>query len=111
MELSEATAQDIQLELIRRSKFNEFNGERVYKDLMENRGLWRAVVFTRACDEIELVLRDLPENEWLADMILILVDGDKVARMLRIVKKWDADVVKVIDCKYVNGKIIMAWWD
>ena len=48
--LSEATAQDIQLELIRRWQYNAFDGERVAAKLWEHRDLWEAVMMDRLAD-------------------------------------------------------------
>ena len=45
--LGQATAQDIQLELIRHWQFNAFDGPRVAAKLMEHRGLWDAVMMDR----------------------------------------------------------------
>jgi hypothetical protein len=45
--LRQATVQDIQLELIRRTTFNTFDGERVCEILKRHRNLWRAVLFDR----------------------------------------------------------------
>jgi hypothetical protein len=40
--LSEATVQEIQLELLRRTQFNAFNGEKIYQVLLARRELWQA---------------------------------------------------------------------
>ena len=45
--LRDATVQDIQLELIRRYRFNEFDGQRVHDFLMKHRHLWQAVIMDR----------------------------------------------------------------
>jgi hypothetical protein len=42
--LIDATVQEIQLELIRRTKFNAFDGERVMASLLRHRELWMAVL-------------------------------------------------------------------
>ena len=82
--LREASAQDIQLELLRRSCWNALDGERVYASLMEHRALWLAALLDRPgvanyarpglllmCGMIKL--RDLPDNFWNADTLYILV--------------------------------------
>jgi hypothetical protein len=38
--LRDATVQEIQLELLRRSSFNALNGERVVDSLLRHRDLW-----------------------------------------------------------------------
>jgi hypothetical protein len=45
--LREATVQEIQLELIRRTKFNAFDGERIYTSLIKHRAYWQAVLLDR----------------------------------------------------------------
>jgi hypothetical protein len=45
--LREATVQEIQLELIRRTRFNAFDGERIYASLMKHRAYWQAVLSDR----------------------------------------------------------------
>jgi hypothetical protein len=45
--LREATVQEIQLELIRRTKFNAFDGERIHAGLMKHRAYWQAVLLDR----------------------------------------------------------------
>jgi hypothetical protein len=43
----DATVQGIQFELIRRTKFNAFDGERVEGSLLRHRELWMAVLLDR----------------------------------------------------------------
>lgn len=70
--LSEATCLEIQLELIRRRRFNSFCGERVAKALLEHRDLWDAVMMDRLAisnpgrlPSLGMVkLRDLARNDW-----------------------------------------------
>jgi hypothetical protein len=75
--LSEATVQEIQFELIRRSSFNALDGPRVLESLQRHRELWLSVVFDRIgfCDTESLLpisslikLRDLPRNIWNAEL-------------------------------------------
>jgi hypothetical protein len=42
--LRDATVQDIQLELIGRTRFNGYDGGKVYAALMNHRHLWRAAL-------------------------------------------------------------------
>src|SRR2546423_15020257 len=81
--LREATVQEIQLELIRRTKFNAFDGERVYASLMKHRALWQAVLLDRpGLANYErparllmaglIKLRDIDGKIWNADHLFIL---------------------------------------
>src|SRR5437764_5972271 len=88
--LAEATVQDIQLELIRRTRFNGADGERVIASLMAHRYLWEAVLLDRlgvsrpgrlpAAGLIKL--RDLPDNIWNADTLYILTPDEATARKI-----------------------------
>src|SRR5438270_6653298 len=81
--LRDATVQEIQLELIRRTRFNAFDGEKIYASLMKHRELWLAVLLDRPglpnyAEPRSLLmsglikLRDLEQNIWNADMLYIL---------------------------------------
>lgn len=68
--LRDATVQEIQLELIRRTRPGEFNMERVLADLAAHRDLWEAAMMDTFCFSNPgklprsglIKLRDLPEN-------------------------------------------------
>ena len=78
--LREATVQEIQLELIRRTTFNAFDGERIYASLMKHRAYWQAVLLDRPglanyqkpgrlLMSGLIKLRDLDDNLWNADQL------------------------------------------
>src|SRR5437879_3829495 len=88
--LSGASVQEIQLELIRRSSFNEFDGERVLASLMRHRSLWLAVLMDRPGPTDLIKLRDLPDNHWNVDTLFVLTATQKQARELaRIIEEED----------------------
>jgi hypothetical protein len=91
--LREATVQDIQLELIRRTRFNAFDGERVVASLLRHRSLWTAAMLDRPGESPPygsallltdglIKLRDLPDNLWNADTLYILTPSPETAREL-----------------------------
>jgi len=98
--LTEATVQEIQLELLRSSSYNMMNGEQVVRDLMANRHLWKAVLFDRLpifstdyspFSSLWLVkLRDLPTNIWNVDSLVILSDSIEKLRELERIATDDA---------------------
>ena len=45
--LRDASVQDIQLELLRRTSFNALDGERVCASLLKHRALWTAALLDR----------------------------------------------------------------
>jgi hypothetical protein len=135
LSLRDASVQDIQLELIRRTRFNAMNGERIVASLLRHRDLWLAVLLDRPglpnyAEPPSLLmaglikLRDLPDNLWNADTLFILTRTREQARRLeRIVEEedWGADVVRVyddqqeIDRSLGTGRqeygLVSVWWD
>lgn len=127
--LTEATVQEIQLELIRRHKYNNFYGEEVATDLMAHRAWWEAVLI----DVLVLAgwhgiswgslikLRDLPYNYWHVDTLCILaIDEDSARRLAELGEKWLADSVTVHDeedtDRALGGgpdgrRLVTMWWD
>src|SRR5580658_8239217 len=99
--LREATVQEIQLELIRRTKFNAFDGERIYASLMKHRAYWQAVLLDRPglanyqkprhlLMSGLIKLRDLDDNIWNADKLFILNAKRKQAvQLARIIEEED----------------------
>ena len=51
------TIQDIQLELIKKTSYNNFNGKKIYEDLIANKSLWKAVIVDRINNLIKLILK------------------------------------------------------
>ena len=91
--LRDATVQDIQLELIRRTRFNEFDGERICELLDQYRGHWQAVLLDRPGVPNYnrpgrllmgglIKLRDLADNIWNADTLYVLTHTADQAREL-----------------------------
>lgn len=134
LSLRDASVQDIQLELIRRTSFNSMNGERIVASLLRHRDLWLAVLLDRPglpnYDEpIRILtaglikLRDLPQNLWNADKLFILTRTREQARSLaRIAEEedWIGDEVHVYDNQKEIGQalgtgrqygLVSVWWD
>ena len=132
--LREATVQEIQLELLRRTIFNDFNGERVLASLMRHRQLWLAALLDRPgvpnyAEPTHLLggglikLRDLADNFWNADTLYILTRTHAHARELaRIAEEEDwfgmvyvHDDQKQIDNALGAGRreygLVTVWWD
>ena len=132
--LRDATVQDIQLELLRRTCFNALEGERVAASLLKRRDLWLAALLDRpgvpnyveqphllTCGLIEL--RDLPQNIWNADTLFILTRTRAQARELaRIAEEEDwAGQIELhedqheVDNALGSGRreygLLSIWWD
>jgi hypothetical protein len=134
LSLREASVQDIQLELLRRTDYNALDGEKVYASLMKYRSLWLAVLLDRlGRPNFEkprhllsgglIKLRDLPDNIWNADTLFILTRTKLQARELaQIVEEedWGGDSrlhedQSEIDNTLGTGReefgLLSIWWD
>ena len=127
--------QKLNLELIRLSSFNEFDGERVVKDLENNRELWKGVVMDRAdyCfhDRAEsdmrinlIKLRDIDSNIWNVDTLFIIAEDGREDELELLASTWGAEEVDWIykkDGERMLGHynphdkkdklILRVWWD
>lgn len=119
LRLTEATVQEIQLELIRRHQHNYFDGEEVAEDLMAHREWWEAVLMDSSAGLVKL--RDLGENSWNVDTLYILATNEPNARRLaKLGEKWTADPVTVYDEEETDWelgggikeqRLVTMWWD
>jgi hypothetical protein len=133
--LREATVQEIQLELIRRTRFNAFDGERIYANLMKHRAYWKAVLLDRPgmanyrkrrhLFTMGLIkLRDLDDNIWNTDKLFILTaKREQAVQLARIIEEEDWGGEKPIvhddqeEIEYALGLggeeygLLTTWWD
>ena len=134
LSLRDATVQDIQLELLRRTQFNALDGERVVSSLMQHRELWWAALLDRPgvpnySEPSHLLmsglikLRDLPDNLWNADTLFLLTKTSaQAAQLAKIIEDedWGGEVYlhddrEEIDRALGTGRddygLISVWWD
>jgi hypothetical protein len=130
--LTEASTQEIQLELIRRRRFNLFDGPKIVTSLRRHRALWQAVLMDRLGFVSEgesgqhwglIKLRDLPRNHWNVDDMFILTESIGQARELQRIaeeEQWQADNVTLMEDESARtralgtsspGYIVSFWWD
>lgn len=129
--LGEATAQDIQLELIRRWQFNTFDGPAIAARLFEHRELWESVMMDRLAlsgygnlPAMGLIkLRDLPYNEWNVDTLYLLAPDKETAKKLVELMDFEEsggmvsvyDDPKDVDHALGSGRetraVVAVWWD
>lgn len=129
--LTEASVQEIQLELMRRRRFNEFDGPKIVASLRRHRKLWRAVLMDRLGFVAEkggsdwglIKLRDLHLNTWNVDDLFILTDTLEDAHELERIateEDWKADntqVIQNLDERTRSlgtshpGFLVSFWWD
>ncbi len=129
--LGEASAQEIQLELIRRRKFNAFDGEQVAEALVKHRDLWESAFMDRLGVHREdrelpamsmIKLRDL-EYDWNVDTLYILTHDVASAKRLMEVFAMDEfcgethlienpdEVGSAIGSGPTEQAIVAVWWD
>jgi hypothetical protein len=132
--LRDASVQEIQLELIRRTRFNAFDGAAIYASLLRHRSLWLAVLLDRPgvpnYEEPSFLLmsgliklRDLPANLWNADTLFVLTETRAQARQLARIaedEEWAGEVQvyedqRPIDRSLGSGRreygLLSVWWD
>jgi hypothetical protein len=130
--LREATAQEIQFELLRRTQHNALRGDRVLESLLAHRDLWLSLMLDRLfvwSKEIRLpvlgliTLRDLPYNDWNADTLYILAESPEKARALVALMEqedWGGEPHIIDDPKEVSQSVgswdegltlVQVWWD
>jgi len=112
-------AQQIQLDIIAKTNFNFFHGERIAKWLAENHKMWRAVLLP--LDFISL--RDLGDGHWHADTLYIYPEDGWQFELEEVMKEqFSADetrwiggetAVDMLGDSEVSDKsyvILEAWW-
>ena len=111
--------QKIQFELMRKSSFNNFDGNFVVDELIEYRDLWDVCVMTRLSELIQL--RDIQHGYWNVDTLFIKCSNATAGEMFEIAQNiLGADEVDFLRndeaCSLIgsypfDGKIIRVWWD
>lgn len=129
--LREASVQEIQMELIRRTRFNAFDGERVAASLARHRDLWQAVLLDRFCfsnpgklPAMGLIkLRDLPYDVWNADTLYMLAPNEQAARRIAEIMEEEGwcgevyvhadreDVERALGSGPEERAVVRVWWD
>lgn len=135
--LAEATPLEVQLELVRRTRFNRFNGPKIHRDLVAHADLWCAAIFGR--DDVVFVERNgtrthaspfwntlnlLPDEEeegYNADQLWVLTPNVEAGRaILEIARRaWRCDERRLwnrANSRRVAGaqgdeRVVSLWWD
>jgi hypothetical protein len=129
--LTEASVQEIQLELIRRHQYNAFDGRKIVRSLRQHRSLWEAVLMDRpgilsrdgTSNSGLIKLRDLSSNYWNVDYLFILTQtlqqAQEIARIAEQ-EEWLADEISIWEDEKKRsyalgtsdpGYIVSLWWD
>src|SRR4051794_18433526 len=134
LSLRDASVQEIQLELLRRTSFNALDGERIVASLRKHRDLWLAALLDRqGLPDYEkphrlltsglIKLRDLDGNFWNADTLFLLTRKRSQARRLAQIAEeedWAGEVYVVEDQEEIDRALgtgrqeyglLTVWWD
>ena len=130
--------QKIQIQLMRMSSFNEFNGDVVCDDLIKHRDLWKAFLWDREAysaehyrreirdrglglkdDELPIApidtirLRDLAAGYWNVDCLLILPEEGREQELYELADSpgWCADEIDWYSGLDAGEKMLRVWWD
>jgi len=119
--LTQASAQQIQLELIRRWGFNAFDGKEVYADLTASSHLWEGVVMDSSF--LLTKLRDMVDDGlWNVDLLYIwAADEESAKQLLAFGEKWRASSAEICSVEEMNElmgtlgrkerRLVAMWWD
>lgn len=129
--LGEASAQEIQLELIRRRKFNSFDGKLVAETLVKHRELWESAFMDRLGGHRKgrelpamsmIKLRDLA-YDWNVDTLFILTpDGASAKKLMEVfsMEKFCGEpylienpdeLSSALGAGPTEQAIVAVWWD
>lgn len=122
--------QKLNLELIKKASFNNFNGPHIAEQLLKHKDKWEAVLMDRCAYSkkaqevcIDLIkLRDITENHWNVDDLFVLCKPGKEAEIAALGAEWGADRCEIWDVKKTQDvlgfwsagdkrKIVDFWWD
>ena len=113
-------AQQIQLDVIAKTNFNNFNGKEIARWLKENHKMWRTVLLP--LDFISL--RDMANGSWHADTLFIYPEDGYGFKIEEIMKEqfyadetqWHGgesamDMLGTSELRDKSYVIFSAWWD
>lgn len=113
-------AQQIQLDVIAKTNFNNFNGREIAEWLKENHKMWRAVLLPLNF----ISLRDMDDSHWHADTLYIYPEDGWQFKLEEIMKeqfsadetRWingseASDMLGISEVEDKSYVILEAWWD
>jgi hypothetical protein len=111
--------QAIQLDLLRRSSFNNLDGPQVVRDLLSHRQLWCAALIDRLGSDALIKLRDLDDNYWNVDTLYVLSSGANDPALARLAGRWHSDARSWVGGSAASQllgdsrprRILEVWWD
>ena len=112
--------QQLNIELIRKASFNDFDGDRVADDLIANMPLWDGALMTRLGSLI--CLRDLACNPpyWNVDTLHVLSSGENDEALCTLAESWGPDEIdwvcpddaaRMLGAYPAPARLLRVWWD
>jgi hypothetical protein len=105
-------AQELFLELMREGSFNDFDGKKCARVLLEYKILWKSCILTRTEFLPLVILRDL-QIDYNADTLYIFPSGKNDDELYCAISA----LLNPDEIGWINedigcgGKILRAWWD
>ncbi len=132
LRLADATVQELQLELLRRSVADQYSVDELIQILIDNQNLWRGLIIDRLginegghwLQPMSMIkLRNIEDNYWNADTLFVLCPNKAAAESLKLKipgEKFAAMIDVKDDAKEIDNAlggadrglvILRAWWD
>jgi hypothetical protein len=107
------TMQDLYLEILRRSRVNSFDGQRVYDDLMADRTVWDSAYPVRESGGNNVTLRDLASDGHDVDTLYIRTTEERLSALTKLASGWRPDEFDAEQDAYADKGtlIVRVWWD
>lgn len=110
--------QRVVLNLMKRSSYNEFDGDRVVRSLDSNSDLWVGAYMVPEAYPL-LPLRDLPDGYHNVSTLYIMSSGVNDEELVALARSWRADEVGWLTDQEVAhlmggggaGRVLRVWWD
>ena len=107
--------QQLYLDLMKLSSFNDFDGPAVVASLEAHQDLWHSATMIREQDDFHVVLRDLPRYNNVDALFIAATPGQEAA-LEALANTWHADEIdwkahKIISGMRVDMAVLRVWWD
>ena len=114
-------AQEIMFDLIRLARFNNFEPDKILRDLINHKELWISVVIGNISETNLIVLRDIPRGHINLDKLYILCRKENVDKIAELANNWNPDEMWWLtqeEKEHALGmdpikdlEVLVLWWD
>lgn len=107
--------QELYLQLIAQSSFNDFDGKRVVADLRSHPEVWTSALMHDNY-EGQITLRDLPENYNNVSILFVCIPQEQEEAFRQLADIWNPDELGTIDpfgwgYQTRTSLVYRLWWD